>query len=94
MNKEIVEIPYELSVYLAKINYEYYTFLSIINLLTNSADISEEDLVYYINIFSKKNYELSTMKRMVAENYNPCPQFKNYNYKIDFDEDIIIYDYN
>lgn len=83
MKEIIVNIPYECSIYIERLNYEYVTSRSLLRYLMSQETVKEEHLQRYIDIVEQKGVALEMAKEIAFDTY--CPEKeKAYNYTIDF----------
>ena len=89
MNKVIVNIPSEVSIYIQKLFYEYNTYLNILTHLVNECK-SKDYFDEYMKDNIQKGVELEIAKSNVSNQYKPEGNILNYSF--DFDNETIIYE--
>ncbi len=83
MKEIIVDIPYECSVYIERLNYEYITSRNLLRYLMSQETVKEEHLQRYADMAEQKCVALEMAKEIAFETYVPDKE-KKYSYTIDF----------
>lgn len=89
MNKIVVNIPEELSLYVEKLFYEHNSYLNIVKFLIDN-NKPKEYIDSYMEQAVQKDIELEIAKRDVSSKYTPNAPVKNYTF--DFYNSTLIFD--
>jgi hypothetical protein len=89
MNKVVVNIPSEVSIYIQKLFYEYNAYLNILAHLANECK-SKDYFDEYMKDSVQKNIELEIAKSSVSNQYKPEGDILSYLF--DFENATIIYE--
>ena len=92
MNKSI-EIPYEDSIAVERLFYEWNSGRANIAFLMKDSEIDDKVLSKYIHIVDEKFAELEMLKRRLSKQYEPADLPVDHEYEFDFDNHAIIYRY-
>ncbi len=92
MNKS-VEIPYEDSVAVERLFYEWNSGRANIAFLMKDSEIDDKVLSKYIHTVDEKFAELEMLKRRLTKQYEPADLPADHEYEFDFDNHAIVYKY-
>lgn len=88
-----VEIPYEDSIAVERLFYEWNSGRSNIAFLMKDSEITPEMLTKYIQIVDEKFMELEKLKKHLTTQYQPTDIEGDNEYEFDFDNHAILYKY-